>query len=239
MLAKPVGPVYHSAMNTISIILPAAGTGSRFGAGENKIFKRLGAEPIFLQTCRRFARRDDVGQLLLVVSDSDAERLQTEFGQDLIQLGIQLVEGGQTRTESVRNALGQVDEQAEWVAVHDAVRPCVPEADIEAVFAAAAEHGAALLGWPEHATLKEVDKAGVVRQTIDRAGLWQAQTPQVFRADWIVQAYDTAARDGTDDAALVEALGYTVHVVRGDPRNIKITTPADLEIAEAIWHTLI
>jgi 2-C-methyl-D-erythritol 4-phosphate cytidylyltransferase len=238
MLAKSTGPVYHAAMNTISIILPAAGTGSRFGAGENKIFKRLDAEPIFLKTCRRFARRDDVGQLLLVVSDSDAERLQTEFGQDLIQLGIQLIEGGATRTESVRNALAEIDEQAEWIAVHDAVRPCVPEADIEAVFAAAVEHGAALLAWPEHATLKEVDEAGVVRRTVDRAGLWQAQTPQVFRADWLVEAYEAAGESGTDDAALVEAIGQAVHVVRGDPRNIKITTPRDLEIAEAVWPTL-
>ncbi|MFP4354361.1 MAG: 2-C-methyl-D-erythritol 4-phosphate cytidylyltransferase [Phycisphaerae bacterium] len=225
-------------MNKVSVILPAAGSGSRFGASANKIFQPLAGVPIFLRTCSRFAARADVSQLLLIVSAEDTERLQTEFAPQLAELGVQLVGGGPTRTDSVRNALAKVDAEADLVAVHDAVRPCVRSCDLDAVFAAAGRHGAAMLAWPEHATLKRVDADRIIRQTVDRSGLWQAQTPQVFRRDWLVEAYRAAQSSATDDAGLVEAIGHAVRIVQGDPRNLKITTPADLEIAQAVWPTI-
>jgi 2-C-methyl-D-erythritol 4-phosphate cytidylyltransferase len=95
-----------------------------------------------------------------------------------------------------------------------------------------------MLAWPEHATLKYVDESGVIRRTVDRSNIWQAQTPQVFRTDWLVEAYAAACQGATDDAGLVEAAGHHVRVVTGDPRNLKITTPADLVLAEALYPTL-
>jgi 2-C-methyl-D-erythritol 4-phosphate cytidylyltransferase len=225
-------------MKDVAVILPAAGSGKRFGSDENKIFQPLGGRCIFLHTCQAFAGRPDVAQILLVASRQDLPGLRDRFGSDLKAMGTRIVEGGPTRSDSVRNALEQLIPEAQLVAVHDAVRPCLAQAWIDAVFAEARSSGAAMLAWPEHATLKYVDSEGVIRKTVDRSHLWQAQTPQVFRADWIRQAYRQAEAGATDDAALIEALGHPVRVVPGDPRNLKITTPADLVLAEALLPTL-
>ncbi len=225
-------------MKDVAVILPAAGSGKRFGAGQNKIFELLSGQSLFMHTCRFFARRDDVAQILLVASGQDLPRLKKDFGSSLDDLGVQLVQGGQTRTDSVRSALEQIHPKVALVAVHDAVRPCLADAWIDRVFDEARRSGAAMLAWPEHATLKYVDQEGIIRKTVDRSGIWQAQTPQVFRADWLAQAYRQARDGATDDAALIEALGHHVRVVRGDPRNIKITAPADLVLAEALLPTL-
>ncbi len=152
-------------------------------------------------------------------------------------MGVKLVAGGAERFGSVANALEQVTEEAELVAVHDAVRPCVTEAMINAVFAEAARTGAAILAAPVQGTLKSVSDTRVVNETLLRTGIWEAQTPQVFRRDVIVSAYGKrASLEGpiTDDSLLVEAAGHSVSVVESDSTNLKITTRSDLALASAI-----
>jgi 2-C-methyl-D-erythritol 4-phosphate cytidylyltransferase len=225
-------------MANVSVIVPAAGAGKRFGGKSNKIFQRLGgSQPVFIRTLEAFTCRDDVCQTLLVVSEADGEELKRRFGANLGFMGVRIVPGGATRSDSVRNALAVVDESADLVCVHDAVRPCIAQPWIDAVFAEADRTGAAILANPLHGTLKEVTEAGVIDRTLERSALWEAQTPQVFRRDLLVAAY-AAGDSATDDAALVEAAGHAVHVVAGDPRNIKITTQADLAFASAVINTL-
>jgi 2-C-methyl-D-erythritol 4-phosphate cytidylyltransferase len=223
-------------MAKVSVIIPAAGAGERFG-GESKIFRPLAGKAVFIRTLEAFAGRGDVGQLLLVVSKSDMDAVRERFGAELAGMSVEMVVGGATRTQSVRNALAKVAPTAELVCVHDAVRPCLAQAWIDAVFAAAEKSGAAILACPVRATLKKVSAGGLIESTVSREALWEAQTPQVFRREWLAAAY-AAGADATDDAAMVEAAGHAVTAVMGDPRNIKITTPADLAAAEAVIGTL-
>jgi 2-C-methyl-D-erythritol 4-phosphate cytidylyltransferase len=182
------------------------------------------------------------------------------FGGNLGLMGVTLVDGGAERTDSVRNALAKVSPEADFVAVHDAARPCVSPLWVDEVFAAAGASGAAILACPVQGTLKKVSVTdetpqGVtilgekvaaaprrryrIEQTLERLeGVWEAQTPQVFRKDLLMAAYAKATGAATDDARLVEATGYPVAVVVGDVRNIKITTSADLALAAAIVDTL-
>ncbi|MFP4105689.1 MAG: 2-C-methyl-D-erythritol 4-phosphate cytidylyltransferase [Phycisphaerae bacterium] len=225
-------------MPAISVIVPAAGSGRRFGSDRNKIFQPLCGRAIFLKTLEVFAAREDVIQILLVVSAADQADIRDQFAADLATMNVEVVLGGAVRSQSVQNALARLDDAADLVAVHDAVRPCVAQPWLDAVFAKAAETGAAMLAYPVHGTLKRVED-GVITDTVPRAGLWEAQTPQVFGREVILKAYD---RDDietvTDDAMLAEAIGQPVRVVAGDPRNIKITTPGDLELARAVINTL-
>jgi len=172
-----------------------------------------------------------------MVSESDLPALRSRFGPNLGFMGVKIVQGGQTRSESVRNALAELDPAAELVAVHDAVRPCIAQPWIDAVFAEAEKTGAAILACPVSGTLKKVAASGVIDETVSRDDLWEAQTPQVFRVDLLKKAYASGAA-ATDDAGLVEAIGHPVSVVAGDPRNIKITTKADLDVAAAVIKTL-
>jgi len=152
-------------------------------------------------------------------------------------MNIQIVDGGSERFESVASALQQVKPEAEFIAIHDAVRPCLTEEMVDAVFAKAEKTGAAVLAVPIRDTIKRVDAQQAVQATMPREGLWLAQTPQVFRKDWLVEAYaarQKLGKDITDDSQLVEAAGHTVHVVEGSASNIKITAKRDLFLAEAI-----
>jgi len=224
-------------MPKVSVIVVGAGAGRRFGGTESKIFQRIGGAPVFLRALEPFASRQDVCQILLVISAADIERVKERFGANLGFMGVVLVEGGATRTASVRNALAHVIPQADLVAVHDAVRPCLAQEWIDAVFAQADKTGAALLAYPVHGTLKTATPEGLVERTLPRATVWEAQTPQVFRKDLLLRAY-AGNTEATDDAALVEAVGHPVSIVIGDPRNIKITTPRDLAVAAAVIGTL-
>jgi 2-C-methyl-D-erythritol 4-phosphate cytidylyltransferase len=224
-------------MAKVSVIVPGAGAGNRFGAAGSKIFQPLGGRPVFIRALEVFVTRRDVCQVLLVVAPKDVEEVQHRFGGQLAAMRVTLVAGGATRSQSVRNALAHLSNQAELVCVHDAVRPCVSPLWVDAVFAQAQRTGAAILACPVHGTLKRVSPAGAVEETLPRTEAWEAQTPQVFRREWLLAAYATGA-EATDDAALVEAMGQKVWVVPGDARNIKITTPADLAVAAAIIDTL-
>lgn len=227
-------------MPKTAVILPAAGSSSRFGGQQSKIFARIGEQAMLLRTCEAFSSRKDVIQLLVAVSASDLDAVREKFGGHLSFLGAELLTGGRTRTETVRLALEQVSDEAELVAVHDAARPCVAQPWIDAVFDEAAKTGAAILALPVVGTIKRVAGSGVIDATLPReefADLWEAQTPQVFRVDVLRKAYATGG-EATDDAALVEATGHPVSVVAGDARNIKVTTKRDLGFAAAVIKTL-
>ena len=223
-------------MPSFAVILPAAGKSSRFGGKEKKPYVNLDGTAVWLRAANLFANRNDVVQLILVIAPDDRELVQRRYAANLMFLGVKVVDGGPERFESVSNALGQVKPEADFVAVHDAVRPCAPAALIDAVFAAAVKEGATVPGLAVADTLKRVDNQMRVTQTINRVGLWQAQTPQVFRKDWLVEAYakrGNVGKDVTDDAQLVEAAGHPVRVVPGSPFNLKVTTHEDLKIASS------
>jgi 2-C-methyl-D-erythritol 4-phosphate cytidylyltransferase len=220
-------------MPAFAVILPAAGKSSRFGGKEKKPFVNLDNTAVWLRTANLFANRQDVVQTILIINPDDRELVQRRYAANLMFLGVKVVDGGAERFESVANALAEVKAEADFVAVHDAVRPCAPAALIEAVFAAAVKHGAAIPGLAVADTLKRVDNQMLVTQTVPRVGLWQIQTPQVFRKDWLLEAYGKrdAVKNVTDDAQLVEATGHPVRVIPGSPFNLKITTHDDLKIA--------
>src|SRR5688572_21241436 len=221
-------------MPAFTVILPAAGKSTRFGGKEKKPYVNLDGTAVWLRTANLFANRPDVVQTILVINPDDRELVERRYAANLMFLNIKVVDGGVERFVSVANALAQVKAEADFVAVHDAVRPCTPAALIDAVFAAAVKHGAAVPGLAVADTLKRVDNQMHVTQTVPRVGLWQAQTPQVFRKDWLVEAYARragAGKDVTDDAQIVEAAGHPVRVIPGSPFNLKITTHEDLKIA--------
>jgi 2-C-methyl-D-erythritol 4-phosphate cytidylyltransferase len=199
-------------MSRFAVVLPAAGKSSRFGGKEKKPFASLGGRAVWLRAAELFWTRDDVSRVYVVVSPDDRELFEVRFRAALVFANGTVVDGGSERFESVANALAVIPDDVEFVAVHDAVRPLCPKGHIDAVFAAAVQHGAAMLAVPVADTLKRVDDANRIVETVPRAGLWAAQTPQVFRRDWLAEAY---AKRGeltvpiTDDAQLMEAVGRT------------------------------
>ena len=225
-------------MAKIAVILPGAGKGERFGGGENKTLAKLEGRPIFIRSIELFLNRDDVCQIILAVGGSDVGELRKKYAPNLSFMGVQLVEGGERRRDSVAAALAVVKEEAELVAIHDAVRPCATQEMIDRVFAEAAKSGAAILASPLAGTIKRVCDGGTIDQTVPRAGLYEAQTPQVFRRSVIEAAYGQAPAEDqpeiTDDAQIVELSGHPVSVVESDPSNLKITTKADITLAGAI-----
>jgi 2-C-methyl-D-erythritol 4-phosphate cytidylyltransferase len=227
-------------MARYAVILPAAGKSSRFGDREKKPFTTLDGRAVWLRSVELFVTRADVVQCLLVVAPGDLEMFRNRYQANLAFLDVQIAPGGGERFESVGNALRLLKPEAEYVAVHDAVRPCLTSALVDAVFAQAAKCGAALLAVPCNDTLKRVDAQHRVQETVSRRGLWLAQTPQVFKKEWLLEAYAKRAalgKDVTVDAQLVEAAGHAVAVVEGSPANLKITTKADLALAELILKT--
>lgn len=221
----------------VAVIIPAAGRSSRFGAGEKKPFVSLDGRAVWQRAAELFWTRDDVSKVYVVISPDDRELFEIRYRAAMVFANARVVDGGAERFESVANALALIPADVEFVAVHDAVRPLCTSAQIDAVFAAAATHGAAMLAVPLADTLKRVDADNRITDTVPRADLWCAQTPQVFRRDWLVEAYEKRAGIDppiTDDAQLVEAVGHPVRVVPGSPSNFKITTKDDLELAEAI-----
>ena len=227
-------------MASFAVILPAAGKSSRFGDQfYKKPFAPLESRPVWMHAAEKFCNRPDVKQTLLVISPEDREAFNSQFGGNAALLGVQVVEGGDERYDSVAKALARVQPEVEFIAVHDAARPCLVDAWIDAVFAAATKSGAAILATPVTGTLKRVGQGRTITETVSREGLWEAQTPQVFRRDLLLQAYaQRGSEPATDDAQLVERLGHPVTVVPGSPMNLKITTKDDLRLAAAILRSL-
>ena len=228
-------------MATYAVIFPAAGKSSRFRDKEKKPFVHLDGRAVWLRAVEQFINRPEVAQCIIVVSPDDQETFRRRFGANLTFMNIQIANGGAERFESVANALSLVKPEVDFIAVHDAVRPCLTETQITEVFNQAEKTGAAMLAVPVSDTLKQVEANKQVKSTVSRQGLWLAQTPQVFRRDWLQEVYDNRDRLGanfTDDAQLMEAAGYAVHVVEGATTNIKITTRHDLVLAEAILKAM-
>jgi len=224
-------------MAKIAVIVVGAGKGTRFDGKEKKIFAKVEGQPLFLRSVQLFVNRDDVCQTILVVSPEDQDQVREKYGANLGFMGIKLAIGGATRPDSVANGLAVVREDAELVAIHDAARPCTTEEMIDSVFAEAGKTGAAILAAPLRGTIKRVSESKVIDETVPRQGLWEAQTPQVFRRDLILQAYERRAEfqgELTDDAQLVELMGHPVSVVECDFTNLKVTTRSDLTLASSV-----
>ncbi len=224
-------------MAKVAVIVVGAGKGTRFGGNERKIFAKVDGQPLFLRSIQLFVNRDDVCQTIIVAGPEDQDQIREKYGANLGFMGVKLAVGGPTRPDSVANGLAVVREDAELIAVHDAARPCTTEEMIDAVFAEAAKTGAAILAAPLRGTIKRVSETKVIDETVSRQGLWEAQTPQVFRRDVILSAYEKRAEfkgELTDDAQLVEAMGHPVAIVECDFTNLKVTTRADLTLASSV-----
>ena len=220
-------------------ILPAAGLGTRMGSEMPKQFLELDGVPLLVFTLRRLAACAQISEFFVATLAEEADALQAKLAKETLGRLIRVVRGGGSRHESVGNALAQIGDDAEIVAVHDAVRPLVTCDQIERVIAAAREHGAAILGIPALDTVKEVKRTSLpgdvalITATIPRERVVLAQTPQAFRVPLLREAYAKAERDGhiaSDEAGLVERLGHDVYVVLGSARNVKVTRPGDMEL---------
>ena len=225
----------------VTVILPAAGLGTRMGrpapekAGTSrKQFMLLDGSPILLHTIRKFVSSDWVSGIVVALRAEDMSWVGELLGQENFSKPVRLVEGGDSRQQSVENALVTLPQDTELVAVHDAVRPFIELDILGKVFAEAAESGAAIVGIVPVDTVKQVHR-NKVRATIPRERLILTQTPQVFRYELLRKAFDRAKEDGfigTDESSLVERLEEVeVSVVAGSDRNIKITKPSDIDLA--------
>ncbi len=224
-------------MKNVAVIICAAGASARFGGDRKKPFVEVDGRAAFIRSIEFFVDRDDVKQILMTIAPEDEELVKVKWGANLAFNNVRLCHGGGERFESVAKALEQVRDDVELIAVHDAVRCCLKTEWIDAVIHKAAETGAAILACPVVGTLKRVREDRIV-ETVDRRELYEAQTPQVFDAGLLKEAYarrDQLAGAGiTDDAILVEAMGRPVAVVPTDASNLKITRKQDVPIAEAI-----
>jgi 2-C-methyl-D-erythritol 4-phosphate cytidylyltransferase len=222
--------------------VPVGAKGKQKKTPPSKQFTELGGTPILIHTLRKFALADAVSEIWIALRENEIAgfraRLESE-AQDVLKKKVELVVGGEHRQQSVENALNAVAAAADdIVLVHDAVRPFVTREIIQEVIEAAEKYGAAIAALPAVDTVKQVERTAegaLIKATIPRASIVMAQTPQGFRYHVIKKAFDEAASDGflgTDEASLVERSGHDVAVVMGSPRNIKITAPADMELAE-------
>jgi len=229
----------------VAVILPAAGLGTRMGRGaaektgtSRKQFMLLEGSPILVHTVRKFLASEHVHEIVIALRPEDLDWVEQVFRKEFPGKRVRAVAGGNSRQESVENALATVSPDIPVVAVHDAVRPFIDLETITKVFHEAAETGAAIVGVPVVDTVKQVSRGTgkvKIRGTLQRDKLVLAQTPQVFRHDLLARAFQSARRDGfigTDEASLVERLDdVEISVVLGSDRNIKITKPADMDLA--------
>lgn len=226
-------------MADFAVILPAAGQSSRFRRNQRKKpFLDLKGRAVWLRSAEHFTNRDDVAQVIVVVSADDLEWFREKYAANLAFMNVDIVTGGDSRAESVKNGLAAVKPEVKFVAVHDAARPLLVKPWVDQVFAKAAETGAAILGVPVTSTLKRVADERI-RETVPRESLWEAQTPQVFRRDWLEAAYAQQGHlEPTDEAQLVEQSGQPVAIVTGSPMNFKITSADDFRLAEVTLDAL-
>ena len=222
----------------VSVILPAAGLGTRMGREKSGIsrkqFMLLDGAPILIHTIRKFLRSPSVSEIIVALRPEDMDWARGLVHQEHPSRPVRFVEGGDSRQQSVENALASLASDTDLVAVHDAVRPFIDSDLVEKVIAEAAQSGAAIVGIVPVDTVKRVHK-NKIRATLPREHLVLAQTPQVFRFDLLKRAFEAARQDGfigTDESSLVERLEQVeVSVVQGSDRNIKITRPTDMELA--------
>jgi 2-C-methyl-D-erythritol 4-phosphate cytidylyltransferase len=220
---------------TYQVIIPAAGQGTRMGAGKNKLLLELNGIPVLIHTLRVFEEDENCKGMILAVHHQDEMEFRALLEKYNIDKVLNFVPGGQDRQHSIYNALKTVNSN-DIILVHDGARPFIQKEQIDRLTETAIEKDAAIMGVPAKDTMKRV-QGGVVVETVERSSLWAVQTPQAFRMSVLRQAYEKAESEnfvGTDDASLVERLGHPVSIVEGDYDNIKLTTPEDLFFAEAI-----
>ena len=218
---------------SIAGLLLAAGAGRRFGRRQPKQLIRFQGAPLFVRPLRAFLRVPSVRDVSLVVPAGAEAAYARALRAVRTRATIRIVAGGAFRGASVRNGLRPMSKTARIVLVHDAARPVVSPAVIRRVERAAARYGAALAAWPLPDTLKQSGKRETVRKTVPRAHLWLAQTPQGFTRAVAEACLLRPSKTATDDVELAERKGYPVKLVLGDPRNIKVTRPADLDLCRA------
>lgn len=227
-------------MAKVVALVAAAGQGKRMGAQCNKQFLAIGARPVLAWTLQVFQACPMVDQIIVIASPGEEEYCRQEvIAKYNLNKVKQVVTGGLERQDSIYNGLQALSDGPEIIVIHDGARPLVTLDLIDQSITEARNHGAAIVAVKAKDTIKQGDQQEMVDKTLNRALLWQVQTPQTFRYPVIMEAYQNALNSGlagTDDASLVEALGNPVKLVQGSYENLKITTPEDLDIAEAILH---
>ena len=228
--------------NSVVAVVPAAGLGTRMGGNTPKQYLTIGNLPLLVYSLQIFQELEEIGEVILSVPAADREycwrKIVQPFGLEKVT---KVVAGGARRQDSVRNGLAAISDRPDGVLVHDGVRPFIDQVMVRKVIDCAGKTGAAVVAMPIHDTVKRVDPSGIIQETLKREELWQIQTPQVFRYDWLVEAHQQAQQhqwDVTDDAALIERMGYPVSVVEGSCFNIKVTKPDDLVFGKAILETI-
>jgi len=221
-------------------IIPAGGSGRRMRSQSPKQYLLINGKPVLVHTLLKLQKISLIDDILVVVPEKDIlfvrENIKKPYQLNKIR---DVIAGGRERQDSVGNGLTGVGEDYDIVVIHDGVRPFVTEEVLSRVIDAALHYGAAIAGMPAKDTVKEVHSDGSISRTLDRETIWLAQTPQAFQRRIIQEAYHNAAYDGyygTDDASLVERLGIPVKMILGNYANIKITTPDDLVLAEALME---
>lgn len=217
------------------VILPAAGKGKRMGAGKNKLFIELKGIPVFIHTLKVFDQDNDCKEIILSIHPDDKDEFIHFINKYQLEKPITFVSGGAERQHSVNNGLTGLSGEG-IVLVHDAARPFIKTNHVSKLIESAMETGASVLAVPVKDTIKKVSN-GMVVETVERSSLWAIQTPQAFRISLLQKAHQFALSKsylGTDDASLVEYMGEKVAIVEGDYHNIKLTTPEDIQFANAI-----
>jgi len=230
----------------VSAIVVAAGKSKRFKPGNSKVLLKLNSQPVIAYSLDVLSREHQIKEIIVVANPQNIAALRKIIRKNKFHQALKLVLGGKERRDSVAGGLKAIDAQADFVLIHDAARPFITSGLVARVIQEAQKSKAAILGVPVKPTIKLVTRSPghqvtsnfVIRKTLNRNALWEAQTPQVFEKDLILKAYRKFGGIGaTDDASLVERSGKRVKIVMGAYHNIKITTPEDMVIAEAICHT--
>ena len=209
-----------------------------WGGNTPKQFLHLGNIPLLIHPLRVLDAVDTVDEIVLVIPESDREFFEKEIlSQFPIEKISRVIPGGLRRQDSVKNGLCALSDPPDFILVHDGARPFLTKQMVTQAIESAIETGASVVGLPMGDTVKRVGSTGIIESTLDREELWLAQTPQVFRFEWLMKAHEVAEKnhfEATDDAAMVERLGYPVTLVNGSVTNMKITRPEDLKLGEAI-----
>ncbi len=243
----------------LAVLIPAGGASTRFGA-KDKLSEDVGGRPLLLRTVEFFTKREDVTEIIVAGPADNFESFKERFGPSLAFHGVKIIVGGKTRGASVRNALNRVSDSIDFVAVHDAARPALTENLFDDLLLACSEYDAVVPALPLHGTIKRAEsttqkiteddavvesilgassqpsvEASKVLETIDRTNLWEMQTPQIFTLSLLKRGYEKdSALHCTDDAQVIENLGEPVYLIKGDSRNIKVTTKEDYRLVKAI-----
>ncbi|MCP4265005.1 MAG: 2-C-methyl-D-erythritol 4-phosphate cytidylyltransferase [Candidatus Brocadiaceae bacterium] len=225
-------------IDDVSVIMPAAGLSLRMGADVRKPFIMIGEKPIFFYTLEKFYKLKRVKEIIFVVNQKDLNTVKEKWTDELKMYKVtKVIAGGERRQDSIFNGLSLLDPDTNIILIHDAVRPLVHTEEIEAVIKSTEVNGAAIVASPMKLTVKKVDSSLKISETVPRHDLWMAQTPQGFKRDLILNAYEKIKESSvefTDDAEVLEKTGHTVKIVSGSYDNIKITTREDLKLAELL-----